>query len=97
MTINVPGTIIRRSENTNAFGLRGYVFLESVPAGGRSRCRAFEFGANYLSDFRPGQDVELPFHTDCEGVARYPAFELTSVRGECTPEDRKAIIAALFG
>ena len=64
--------IIRRSTNTNSFGLRGiWVITEN------SR-RVFSFAANDLdaAAYTVGSFVRIPFRLYSNGEAAYPAHEL---------------------
>jgi hypothetical protein len=75
--------VIRRSENTNSFGLRGvWVITEN------SR-RVFSFAANDLdaAAYQIGQFVRIPFRLYSNGTEAYPAHELAR------EETRKSIPA----
>ena len=81
-TVNFNCLIIRRSENTNSFGLRGiWVLTEN------SR-RVFSFAANDAADYQIGQFVKVPFRLYSNNTEAYPAHELAR------EETRKSIPAA---
>lgn len=90
MNINVAGKIIRRSTNTNSFGLRGFWFIEDHPAQDFSGCRVFEFASS--TDFERGQDVTIPFIAGINGRPWVPAFELPKLRYMIPAEDRAKFI-----
>ena len=87
---NINCLVIRRSINTNSFGLRGiWVICEN------SR-RVFSFAANDLDAraYQVGEFVPVPF-TGQNGAER-PAHELAQYEGEVTKATNVPKFLALF-
>lgn len=89
-----PCTIIRRSENTNAFGLRGYWAIESKPVLGSQDCRVFSFATS--ESFDRGQEALLAFIVDDNWQPARPAYELTRQEGAVHKRLRPKFIRAIF-
>ncbi len=82
MTVHFNCLVIRRSTNTNSFGLRGiWVITE------HSR-RVFSFAASDAAAYTVGAFVRIPFRLYSNGTEAYPAHELAR------EETRKSIPAA---
>lgn len=91
---HTPCTIIRRSENTNAFGLRGYWAIESKPVLDSQDCRVFSFATS--ESFDRGQEARLAFIVDSNGQPARPAYELTHQQGTVHERLRPDFIRAVF-
>ncbi len=87
-TVHFNCLVIRRSTNTNSFGLRGFWVITE-----NSR-RVFSFAANDLdaAAYTVGAFVRIPFRLFSNGEPAYPAHELareqtrTSIPADKVPE-----------
>ena len=82
-TVNIEALVIRRSTNTNSFGLRGIWIITTHAR------RVFEFACSDLDaqHYQIGEIVTVPFRLNADNLPDRPAHELVYVKGEVPAVD----------
>jgi hypothetical protein len=82
-TVNIEALVIRRSENTNSFGLRGIWIITT------NARRVFEFACSALDAqrYQIGDIVQVPFRLNADKLPHAPAHELVQHKGNVPAVD----------